>query len=204
MSLLGLYRPGSSLWHRLSAGTKLGLLFVLGVVVVALRGPWTGVALLGLVLAICAWSRMGLRVLGRTLRGLALVSVTLAAYLAWQQGSARAVEVVADLWTLVLAATVVTSTTPMDQMLDAFVAALRPLRVVGADPERVGLAFSLMIRAIPTTIGIAEETRDAALARGLQRSPRARLVPLVLRTIAHARATGEALDARGLADERAD
>jgi biotin transport system permease protein len=200
VSLLGVYRPGSTLWHRLSAGTKLMLLLVLGVVVVVLRGPWTGVTLLGLLLLVCLWSRMGLRALWRTLRGLVLITVALAAYTAWQQGAARAVEVIADLWTLVLAATVVTSTTPLDQMLDAFVAALRPLQGVGVDPERVGLAFSLMIRAIPTTIGIAEETRDAALARGLQRSPRARLVPLVIRTIAHARATGEALDARGLGD----
>ena len=200
MSLLGLYRPGTTLWHRLSAGTKLLLLFVLGIVVVVLRGPWSGVALLVVVLGVCAWSRMGLRILARTLRGLALISATLAAYLAWQQGVPRAIEVVTDLWTLVLAATVVTSTTPLDQMLDAFVAAMRPLRRVGIDPERVGLAFSLMIRAIPTTIGIAEETRDAALARGLERSPRARLVPLVIRTIAHARATGEALDARGIGD----
>jgi biotin transport system permease protein len=200
VSLLGLYRPGSTLWHRLSAGAKLGLLFVLGIVVAVLHGPRSGLALLAGVLVVCAWSRMGLRVLARTLGGLALISVTLAAYLAWQQSVPRAVEVVADLWTLVLAATVVTSTTPLDQMLDAFVTALRPLRAVGVDPERVGLAFSLMIRAIPTTIGIAEETRDAALARGLQRSPRARLVPLVIRTIAHARATGEALDARGIGD----
>ena len=200
MSLLGLHRPGTTLWHRLSAGTKLLLLFVLGIVVVVLRGPWSGVALLVVVLGVCTWSRMGLRILVRTLRGLALVSATLAAYLAWQQGVPRAIEVVTDLWTLVLAATVVTSTTPLDQMLDAFVAAMRPLRRVGIDPERVGLAFSLMIRAIPTTIGIAEETRDAALARGLERSPRARLVPLVIRTIAHARATGEALDARGIGD----
>ena len=200
MSLLGLYRPGTTLWHRLSAGTKLLLLFVLGIVVVVLRGPWSGVALLVVALGVCAWSRMGLRILVRTLRGLALVSATLAAYLAWQQGVPRAIEVVTDLWTLVLAATVVTSTTPLDQMLDAFVAAMRPLRRVGIDPERVGLAFSRMIRAIPTTIGIVEETRDAALARGLERSPRARLVPLVIRTIAHARATGEALDARGIGD----
>ena len=200
MSLLGLYRPGSTLWHRLSAGAKLFLLLALGIVVVVLRGPWTGLVLLGGVLAVCLWSRMGLRVLWRTLRSLVLITLALAAYTAWQQGAARATEVVADLWTLVLAATVVTSTTPLDQMLDAFVAALQPLRRLGVDPERVGLAFSLMIRAIPTTIGIAEETRDAALARGLQRSPRARLVPLVIRTIAHARATGEALDARGLGD----
>ncbi|RYE75981.1 MAG: energy-coupling factor transporter transmembrane protein EcfT, partial [Myxococcales bacterium] len=54
---------------------------------------------------------------------------------------------------------------------------------------------------IPRTIAIAEETRDAARARGLQRSPRARLIPMVLRVVAHARATGDALHARGLGDD---
>ena len=44
------------------------------------------------------------------------------------------------------------------------------------------------------------QTGDAARARGLERDPRARLVPLVVRSVAHARATGEALDARGIGD----
>ena len=69
------------------------------------------------------------------------------------------------------------------------------------DPEAVALAFSLTLRAIPTTIAIADETRDAAVARGLERSPRARLTPLVIRVVAHARATGEALQARGIGDD---
>ena len=57
-----------------------------------------------------------------------------------------------------------------------------------------------MIRAVPTTLDLARQTRDAARARGLERDPRARLVPLVIRSVAHARATGEALDARGVGD----
>ena len=159
MSLLGLYRPGTTLWHRLSAGTKLLLLFVLGIVVVVLRGPWSGVALLVVVLGVCTWSRMGLRILVRTLRGLALVSATLAAYLAWQQGVPRAIEVVTDLWTLVLAATVVTSTTPLDQMLDAFVAAMRPLRRVGIESQVTftgGVARNVAMRqALEERLGFA-------------------------------------------------
>ena len=65
----------------------------------------------------------------------------------------------------------------------------------------VALAFSLMIRSIPLILELAAETRDAARARGLERSPRAYLTPLVLRVVAHARATGDALHARGLGDE---
>ena len=100
-----------------------------------------------------------------------------------------------------LAATVMTATTPIDEMLDTLVVWLAPFRRFGVKPERVALAFSLTLRGIPTTIEVAQETRDAARARGLQRSPRARLVPLVIRVVAHARATGDALHARGLGDD---
>ena len=124
----------------------------------------------------------------------------LTAYTAWQRGWERAVEVTADLLSLVLLATVLTVTTPIDEVLDAITRGLGPLRRVGVDPDRVGLAFALMIRAVPTTLDLARQTGDAARARGLERDPRARLVPLVIRSVAHARATGEALDARGIGD----
>lgn len=200
-TLLGLYRPGSTLLHRLGAGPKLVALFVGGVVVVAVRGPASGVVALAIAVALAAWSGMGVRVLVRTLRGILLVAVLLAAYQAWQQGWPRAVESVSDLVALVLLATVLTVTTPIDEVLDAVTTALRPLGRLGVDPERAALAFSLMIRAIPATIDIADQTRDAALARGLQRDPRARLVPLVIRVVAQARATGDALQARGIGDD---
>ena len=45
------------------------------------------------------------------------------------------------------------------------------------------------------------ETRDAARARGLERNPRAVLVPAAVRMVAHARATGDALAARGLGED---
>jgi len=102
---------------------------------------------------------------------------------------------------LVVAATVFTATTPLDQLLDAIVRGLRPLRRVGVNPDKVALAFSLMIRAVPDVLDLAHETRDAARARGLERDPRALLVPMALRTVAHAQATGDALTARGLGDD---
>jgi biotin transport system permease protein len=199
--LLGVHRPGTTWLHRRSAGSKLVGLLVLGVVVVTVRGPASALVLVALALALVAWSGTGLRLTLRTLRGLLLVVVLLAAYQAWQQGWPRAVESVGDLVGLVLLATVLTVTTPVDEILDAITRALRPFRRLGVDPEKVALAFSLTIRAIPTTIDIAGETRDAAVARGLQRSPRARLTPVVIRVVAHARATGDALHARGIGDD---
>lgn len=199
-SLLGIHRPGSTLLHRLPAGAKLLGLVVVAVVVVVVRGPVSSGVFVAVALVLAAWSGMGLRLTLRSLRGILLVAAMLATYLTWQQGWERAVESVLDLVALVLAATVLTVTTPIDEMLDTITWALWPLRRFGVAPETVALAFSLMIRALPTTIGIAHETRDAALARGLQHDPRARLTPMVIRVVAHARSTGEALHARGITD----
>jgi biotin transport system permease protein len=198
--LLGSYRPGSTALHRMPAGAKLLALLVAGVVVVSVRGPWPALGFLAGALVLVAWARMRPRLVLSSLRGLLLVVVLLAGYQLWQRGWEQAVESVADLVALVLMATVLTVTTPVDEVLDTVTRALRPLRRVGVDPERVALAFSLMIRAIPTTIEIADETRDAAVARGLQRDPRARLTPMVIRVVAHARTTGDALHARGIGD----
>lgn len=201
MTLLGLHRPGTTWLHRLPAGAKLLGLLVAAVVLVLARGPVGGVVALAAAAGLLVWSGAGVRTLLRTLRGLLVVAVLLAAYSTWAHGWSRAVEVVADLLALVLLATVMTVTTPVDDMLDALTRGLGPLRRLGVDPARVALAFALMIRALPTTLDLAQQTRDAARARGLDRDPRARLVPLVLRSVAHARATGEALDARGIGDD---
>lgn len=199
--LLGNYRPGSTWLHRLPAGAKLLALMLSSVVVVSVHGPTSAAVALGVALALVAGSRMGLRLTLRTLRGLLVVAVMLAAYLAWQHEWALAVEQVGDLVALVLLATVLTATTPVDQIIDSVTRALRPLRPVGVDPERVALAFSLVLRSIPTYLEIGRETREAARARGLDRSLRAQLTPMVVRAVAHARATGDALHARGLGDD---
>ncbi len=201
MSMLGAFHPGRSIFHRAGAGAKLLGLLVAGVVVVATPGPVAALGFLAAAVAALIATGAGVRILFRTLRGLLLVLVAIGAYQAWQNGWERAVETVAELVALVLLATVVTVTTPVDEVLDAITRALSPLRRVGVRPEPVALAFSLVLRAIPTTLDLAHQTRDAAVARGLERSPRARLVPLVLRVVAHARATGDALHARGITDD---
>lgn len=199
--LLGAYRPGSSWLHRLPAGAKLAGLLVVSIVVMTVRGPVSGLVALVLAVGLVLWSGTRLRQLARTLRALVVVVVLLTAYLAWQGSWALAVERSTDLVALVLAATVLTATTSVDAMLDAITRLLGPWRRVGVRPERVALAFSLVLRSIPLTLQVARETRDAARARGLERDPRALLTPMVIRSVAQARATGDALHARGLGDE---
>ncbi|WP_068251406.1 energy-coupling factor transporter transmembrane component T family protein [Janibacter corallicola] len=198
--LLREYRPGTTWLHRLGPGSKLLGLCGCAILLVAVRWPPLAVAAVLVALGLALGSGIGWREAGRTLRGVMIVAVLLGAWLVWQHGWARAVDSVGDLLALVLLASVLTRTTSVEDMLDTVTRALVPLRRFGADPERAALTFSLMIRAIPSTLEVAEETRQAALARGMTRSPRARLVPLVIRVVARARATGEALHARGIDD----
>ncbi len=199
--LLGLHQPGHTWLHRLPAGAKLLGLVVVGIVVAVVTGPVSAVALVAGSVAVLAWAGGLRRRTLRGLRGLAVVLVLLGAFHVWASGWPRAVERVGDLLGLVLLATAVTVTTPTDEMVDAITRVLRPFRRLGVNPDAVALAFSMMLRAIPATAEIADETRQAARARGLERSPRARLTPLVIRVVARARMTGEALHARGLVDD---
>ncbi len=198
---LGVHHPGTSVLHRIPAGPKLGLLFGYGLVVVALRGPWPAAAALGVSLLLAVSARVPLRDLWRGLRPMLLIVAVLAGFQAWQRGWPVAVEIAATVLALVVAATTFTATTPTDRLLDAIVRGLGPFRRFGVRPDKVALTFSLMIAAIPRIADIAGETRDAARARGLERSPRAYLIPMTIRTVAHAHATGDALAARGLGDE---
>ena len=199
--LLGLHRPGDTWLHRLPAGTKLLGLTVASLVVVVVRGPGSAVAFLVVATALLAWSGAPLRTTLGAMRWLLLTAALLGAWSVWQNGWSRAVEVVGDLLALLLLATTLTVTTPVDEVMDAVARGLGPLRRMGVDPEAVALAFSLMLRAIPSTMVLAEEARHAALARGLERSPRALLVPFVVRVVARARDTGDALHARGIGDD---
>jgi biotin transport system permease protein len=198
--LVGLHQPGTSLLHRLAPGWKLAGLAVFSITVVAVRSAPLSAAFLGLAVLAALVARVRLGTLVRGLRAVLVLTVLAAALQWWVDGPARAVETLLDLLALALAAVVVSATTAVMAMLDTVVTALGPLRRVGVDPDRVALAFSLAIGALPGTVALAVETRDAARARGLGRQPRAYLTPFVVRVVARAHETGDALAARGLGD----
>lgn len=198
--LLGLHVPGDTWLHRTGPGPKTLGVAALGLAVMLLRGPWWALGLLAGVLVLAALAHLPWRATLAGMTPVLLAAAGLGAYQTWQRGAAVGAEVAADLLSAVLAATVVTATTPADRMLDLVVRASAPLRRLGAAPETVGLAVALMLRAVPALERTAAEVRDAARARGLSRSPRALLVPSAVRAVGRARLTGEALAARGLGD----
>ncbi|MGA8209492.1 MAG: energy-coupling factor transporter transmembrane protein EcfT [Nocardioidaceae bacterium] len=200
VGVLGLYVPGSSWLHRAPAGGKLLGLVVAGVGSVLLDRPWQVVAALTAVLVLYVAAGLSLRLAARQLRPLLWVGAVTAGFHLLVSGWQRALVVVGVLAVLVLLAALVTLTTRTTDLVDAVVRGCRPLRRLGVDPERVGLLLALGIRCVPVVLALATEVRDAQRARGLTASPRAFAVPLIVRSLRHADALGEALVARGVDD----
>lgn len=204
--LVAAYVPGSSPVHRLPLAAK--ALLLLAVAILCLASPAlsvaAGVAVTTAVLAAVAAAHflagLGWRRMWRAVRMMLIFLVLIAAYQWWQHGPWVAWQVVAAIVATVLASNILTSTTPVDELLDGLAALVRPLERFGADPERFSLTVALMLRSIPFVIGAFGDVRDAARARGLERNLLARSLPVVIATVAYARATGEALAARGLGE----
>lgn len=198
VAILGQYQPGNSVVHRISPGIKLLGLAGLSLAVVAIPGPGAATGFFGLSLILALLARLRLRPALRQLRGVLIISLVIAGFQWWLSGPLRAIEALLDLTTLALLGIILMATTTVAALQDVAVRSLGALPWV--DAERVGLVISLAIQAFPGSIQLALETRDAALARNLGRNPRSYLAPYVVRMVAKAQLTGDALAARGLGE----
>ena len=198
--VVGLYRPGTSVVHRLPAGVKLAGLAVVGAVSVLVGTPVQVAVLVACVLAGYAVARLPLSLLGASVRPLVWVAVPLGAFQVVVAGWERAAVIVGVILALVLLANLVTLTTRTTDLIDVVVALAGRLRFAGVDPERVGLVLSLGIRSVPLVLDLAEEVREAQHARGRGASARAFAVPLIVGALRRADEMGDALAARGFDD----
>jgi biotin transport system permease protein len=183
-----------------TAGVKVGALAVAGAGSVWIDTPAHTAVALAVVLALHPLGRVPGRAVLVMVRPLLWVLVPLSVFQVIVAGPARAAVVVGVILALVLLANLVTLTTRTTDLIDVVVTLCRPLRVLGVDPVQVGLLLNLAIRCVPLVIGLATEVRDAQRARGLESSPRAVVVPLLVRALRRADELGEALVARGVAD----
>jgi len=205
MTVLGMYRPGDSVLHRAGAGRKMLGLAVVGIASAFVDAPvpWSVVisaALVGVALLGYRVARIPMAVAARQLRPLLPVILLIGAVQVVTGGWSRAATAVGVLVALLLLAMLVSLTTPTAAVVDALVTLVRPLRRFGVDPERVGLALALGIRAVPQVVDLARTIREAQRARGLTGDPRAFAVPLIVRSLRQADLLGEALRARGVDD----
>lgn len=191
--------PGRSIVHRAPLWLKFAAVLLVGVTTFALTDWRQSVAVLGAVLVAQLVSGVGGRRLWHSVRPLLPLLVVLGAFHWWSHDLAYAVRLVLGIVAAFTAAGLLTATTPMERILDGVVAAARPLRR-WVEPETLALTIAVMLRSIPWITGAFADVREAARARGLERSPRAILLPVVIHTVAYARTTGDALAARGLGD----
>lgn len=198
--MLGLYYPGSSVLHRLPAGGKLAGMLVVVVAVVLLRQWWQLASAAVAVTALYAIAGIPAHVAWDQLRPLRYLIPILALLQLWLAGWPTAVRVCGTILLAVAIAALVTLTTRVSAMLDALIRALRPLKAVGVDAERIALLLAVTIRCIPLVAGIVTTVTEARKARGLGFSVVALGAPVVIRSLRAADALGEALIARGADD----
>lgn len=204
MNAFALYVPGSTLLHRMRSGWK--LLALAGFSTVVLTVPGYYPAIIGLAIVLVAFMRVKpawplvATPVWVTIVSAATLAIFHVIFNEWQ----TAAEVSTTLMALVFAALLLTLTTQASQVIDTLtdlaapVAKLPGIRNTGFTAERFALSISIMLRALPAVFDIVNETRHAAMARGLERSPRALIIPAVIRTVKYSQRTAEALAARGL------
>lgn len=200
MTMIGLYRPGTSLVHRLSARWKLLLMFAAILGLLTLHRPWQlgGAALV--VAGAYALAGIPARVVLRQLWPLRWLLLIIAVLQLVINGWASAVLVCGGLLISMAIAALVTLTTRVTDILDVCQQLLRPLSRLGIDPDRIGLVLAMTIRCIPVVADIVDQVSQARKARALGFSVIALVVPVVVRALRSADAMGDALIARGFDD----
>lgn len=198
---MGVYVPGSTVLHCLPAWSKmLGLIvFVISTTVFA-----NTVATACVALAIVAVGYLVARIPWRTAASQTLpvlpLLLFLAAFQVWQNTWADGLSLLISLFSCVAAASLLTLTTTIAELMESLERALRPLWRLGLPVDTISLSLSLTIRLIPLMLDTVNEVMQARQARGAGMSLRAFGTPVLIRSIRRARALGEALMARGVVD----
>lgn len=194
--MTGLYHPGDTVVHRLPAAIKVLAVFAGGTLLFLTADPRAITGALVGVLTLFAVARVPWRVAVAQLRPAAAILAAIAVAQWVTVGPLAALVVCLRLATLISLAALVTSTTRVSAMVEVIERALRPLRHVGVQTERISLAISLALRFIPLLTQIVSEVRDAQRARGLDRSVVALAVPVLVRALHTADQVADAIDAR--------
>ncbi len=202
--LLANYVPGNSLLHRAPLWLKFLLVVGCGMASFLIVDWAVAAAVLALMCALFLLSGAGCARLFRAVRPVLPVLAAIGLFQWWQLGGPTAARIVLNVLVCIVAASILTATTPVQRLLDGVASLARPFQRFGADPERFALTIAIMLRSIPFIAGAYSDVRDSARARGLERNPRALILPVFITTVAFARQTGDALAARGLGEHETE
>jgi biotin transport system permease protein len=194
---VGLYVPGRTPIHRMSATWKVVAVFAGGTLVVATDDPRVLGVAGGCVCLLYGVARIRWRVALGQVRPVLPVLLVLCAVQWLTGGVASAVLVGLRLVAVILLAMLVTLTTRVSDMVRVIERALSPLERLGVQTGKVSLAISMTLRFIPLLTRVGHEVREAQRARGLERNVLALAVPMLVRALHTAEQVAEAIDARG-------
>jgi len=199
--LFGTYRPSGSPLEAVSVGWKYVLLLALTISAIAVGRWWFSLGAVLVAVAILVWAKVGVRRAVGLGLGMVVVCALIVAVQAFAGQVMAGVVIVENLVLALYATRLLTLTTPIPELVDGIATACRPLRLIRVDPDRIALAVAVMLRSLPHLLGAFDDVRDAMTARGLRRNPVAYVAPVVVRAVAYAHATGDALAARGLGED---
>lgn len=197
--MIVLYRPGTSLVHRMPAGVKV-LVFAALVLAIALLADSVLTLPIAGILAILLYLMAGLgmpTVLRQLYAARWIALVMLVTQVFFLPALAAVSNTVRVLVVIVLAA-LITLTTRVPALLDATERALAPFRRFGLNPAGIGLVLALTITAIPVISGFAADIREAQRARGVPVRLQTFVVPLLVMSLKHSDELADALTARGI------
>ncbi|MBU4336710.1 MAG: energy-coupling factor transporter transmembrane protein EcfT [Actinobacteria bacterium] len=203
MSLLETSVPRSGPLRAVGAGPKLLALLAVGVLVAAAPRPAVLAALTGIGALTLVLARPHGRDLVRPAAAWALAAALTAGVQLATADPAAALGSALRLTALALPALAVMASTATEELLDTVLAAARPLRAVGVQPEQVALTVALTIRFVPELAHTAGRLRDAQRARGARPQVLALAVPLLVHALATSEQVAQAVVARSFFDRGA-
>ena len=197
--MISLYRPGTSVVHRMAAGPKLAVIAIVTLVVSlwAQSALAASVTLVG-VFGLYALAGFGPAMWVTQLWALKWIAVFLAVVQFVFQGGEAAYVTTVRVVAVILLAALMTLTTRTTDLLDTIQRLLGPLRRFGLDPWRVAFTLSLAIALVPVIADMSRRIREAQQARRVRLGPRS-IVPLLVMSLRHADDVADALTARGIA-----
>ena len=157
-----LYLPGNTWLHRGRAGLMLAVLAIGSTALMWVHSPSLLLVACAVVCLSVRWAGASVQQVWQQLRPLVWLLFVLGGLSVWSQGLWQALEMILRLLTLVLAALVVSMTTPLTQMMQVVAWLLKPFQRLGwIDADKVALGFGLTMRLIPE-LGVQwQEIREA-------------------------------------------
>jgi len=197
--MIVLYRPGTSLLHRMPAGAKV-IVFAALVLAIALtaNSVWTLPTAGILAISLYLIASLGMPTLLRQLYAARWIALVMLVTQVFFLPVLAAVSNTSRVLVVIVLAALITLTTRVPALLDATERALAPLRRFGVNPAGIGLVLALTITAIPVIGGFAADIREAQRARGAPVRLQTFVVPLLVMSLKHSDELADALTARGI------